>query len=183
MRLDVLLVVMSVLQDLVYKSVEQSDVGAALYGEMHARLSGDGRRARVHHDEFRGIRSYETVEDPHPGHGLCLGHVVAEEHNGVGMVYIGVGAWLAVAAEGLLERLRGGRGAKAGVAVHVRGPDAGLPDHGQRVVLLQEELARRVEAEGERPLLLKQLLRATDDAVKGFVPIRFDQLAVLANQG
>src|SRR5215213_3988778 len=129
MSLDVLLVVMAILQDLVHKSVEEREVGAALYGEMYGRLSGDGRGARVHHDELRGIRSFEPVEDSHPGHSLRLGHVMAEEHDGVGVVYVGVGAWLPVRAEGLLERLRGGRGTQAGVAVHVRRPEARLPDH------------------------------------------------------
>ena len=47
----------------------------------------------------------------------------------------------------LLQRRRGGGGAEPGVAVHVRGADAGLADHAERVVLLEEELAAGVEAD------------------------------------
>src|SRR5215212_7658325 len=63
---------------------------------MHACLSGDRRGTRVHHDELRWIRAFEPVEDAHPGHGLRLGHVVAEEHDSVGVIYVCVGAWLPV---------------------------------------------------------------------------------------
>jgi hypothetical protein len=57
-----------------------------------------------------------------------------------------------------------------------------LADHAQSVVLLQEELPRSVEAEGERPLLFEQLLRTLDDQVKGLVPARLDQLAILPDE-
>ena len=54
---------------------------------------------------------------------------------------------LPVGAEARLERRRGGRGAEPRVAVHVRRADARLADHRERVVLLEEQLAARVEAE------------------------------------
>ena len=46
------------------------------------------------------------------------------ERDHVGVVDVGVGPGLAVAAERLLERLGGGRGAQPGVAVDVVGADA-----------------------------------------------------------
>jgi hypothetical protein len=63
------------------------------------------------------------------------------------MVDVAVGRGLAVGAEAGLQR--GGRRGRAQprVAVHVRRADAGLPDHRKRVVLLEEQLAARVEAE------------------------------------
>src|SRR5215210_2223604 len=64
----------------------------------------------------------------------------------------------------------------------MRRPEAGLADHTQGVVLLQEELPRGVEAKGERPLLLQKLLRALDDATHRLVPARLDQLAILAHE-
>jgi hypothetical protein len=76
--LDVLLVVESVLQDLVQKSIEERDVGAALYGEVDRRFFGNGCGARIYDDELGRVRSGEPVEDAHPGHRLRLGEVVPE---------------------------------------------------------------------------------------------------------
>ena len=70
---------------------------------------------------------------------------MADVEDGLGRVEIGVRAGLAVRTEGLLQRRRSGGRAEPGVAVHVRRPEARLADDGERVVLLQEELARRVE--------------------------------------
>ena len=78
---------------------------------------------------------------------LRFGNVMAVEGDRVGVVDVGVAAGLAVGAEAGLQRGGGRGGAEAGVAVHVRGADAGLPDHGERVVLLEEELAGGVEAD------------------------------------
>ena len=75
------------------------------------------------HDELRRVRPGQPVEHPHPQHGLGLGDVVPEQRDDVGVVDVGVGAGLAVAAEGLLERLGRGGGAQPGVAVDVVGAD------------------------------------------------------------
>src|SRR5688572_885856 len=96
MGLDVLLVVESVLQDLVQERVEKRDVGAALYGEVDGRISGNGCGTRIYDDELRRVRSAEPVEDAHPGHRLRLGEVVPEVEYGVGVVYVSVGTWLSV---------------------------------------------------------------------------------------
>ena len=111
MRLDVLLVVPPVLQDLAQKGVQERHVGAVLYRQMHRGLFGDGRGPGVDDYELRGVRTREPVEDAYPGHSLRLRHVVAEEHDGVGVVYVGVGAGLPVGAEGFLEGLARRRGA------------------------------------------------------------------------
>src|SRR5215204_61571 len=127
--LDVLLVVESVLQDLVQERVEKRDVGTALYGEVDGRPFRNRCGTRIYDDELRRVRSGEPVEDAHPGHRLRLGEVVPELEYGVGVIYVGVRAWLAVGAEGLLERLGRGRRAKAGVAVHVRRTKPSLTDN------------------------------------------------------
>ncbi len=178
----VLLVVPPVPEDLVQEGVEERHVGAVFYREVHRGLFGHGRGPRVNHDELRGLRAAQPVEDAHPGDGLGLGHIVAEEHDGVGVVDVGVGTWLPVAAEALFQGLRGGGGAEAGVAVHVRRPQTGLADDAKSVVLLKEELARGVEAEGQRTLLFEQPFRALDDAVHRLVPARLDELAGLPDQ-
>ena len=54
------------------------------------------------------------------------------------------------APKDLLQRRRRRGGAQPGVAVHVRRADPGLSDHGQGVVLLQEQLPAGVEAVAER---------------------------------
>jgi hypothetical protein len=65
---------------------------------------------------------------------------VPEQCDHVGVVDVVVAARLSVAAEGLLQRLGGGGGAQASVAVQVVGPDAGPRQDRERVVLLQEQL-------------------------------------------
>jgi hypothetical protein len=142
-----------------------------------------GRRwPRIHHDELGRVRSFEPVEHPHPEHRLGLCDVVAVKADGVCVVHISVRTRLSVGTEGLLERLGRGRGAQTGVAVHVRCAEAGLADHAQGIVLLQEELPRGVEAKGERPFLPEQSLRVFDDATHRLVPARLDELAVFAHE-
>jgi hypothetical protein len=85
---------------------------------------------------------------------------VPEERDRVGLLEVVVGRRLPVAAERLLERLTGGRRAQARVAVEVVGADPRARDDRQRVVLLQEQLSGRVEAERARSLLPEQRLRA-----------------------
>lgn len=85
---------------------------------------------------------------PRPQRHLRLGDVVADEQQHVAVVDVGVGGRLPVAAERLLQRLGGGRRAQPRVAVDVVRAQARTRHHGERVVLLEEELAGRVEAEG-----------------------------------
>ena len=107
--------------------------------------------------DLRRVRAGQPVEDAGPQHGLGLGHVVPVERDDVGVVDVGVGAGLPVAGEGLLQR-RGRRGrAQPGVAVDVVGADAAVRDQAERVVLLEEQLAGRVEADRARALLVEQL--------------------------
>ena len=127
---------------------------------------GAGRRRRPP----AAVSPAGPVQDPHPQHGLGLGHVVPEEEDRVAVVDVGVGAGLAVGAEGFLHRRRGCRGAQPGVAVHVRGADAGLADHRQGVVLLEEQLPAGVEAVRQRPLLAQQPLRDLHHPTHRLVP-------------
>ncbi len=149
-RADVVVVRPVVLEQLPDQPVHQREVGAGADGQVHSRMPGDGRCPRVDTDQRRWRRAGEPVQNPGPQHRLGLGHVVAEEEQGIARIDVGVGAGLPVAAEGLLHR--GGRGGRAqpGVAVHVGGADSGLAEHGQRVVLLQEQLPAGVEAVRQR---------------------------------
>jgi len=61
--------------------------------------------------------------------------------------------------------------------------DAGLADHAERVVLLQEQLAGRVEAEAPPAARLgEQLPGALDDAAHRGLPVGLDELAVPPDQ-
>ena len=172
----------AVRDQLVYERVEQGEVRAAADGEVDVGAFGDRRRPRVDAHEARRVRARKAVEHPHPQHGLRLRDVVAVQRDGVGVVDVGVGAWLAVAAERLLERLRCGRRAQARVAVDVVGADARAGDHGLRVVLLEEQLAGRVEADRARPGVVEQLARAPHHRLHRLVPAALHQLPVTADE-
>ena len=89
---------------------------------------------------------------------------------------------LAVAAEGLLQRLAGGRRAEPGVPVEVVRADASPSQDGERVVVLDEELAGRVEADRARPCLVEQRASALDDRIQRRTPVGLDELAVTVDQ-
>lgn len=141
---------------LVQQGVEQRDVGAAARREVHGCVPGDLRGPGVHAQHARRIGPLQPVQQPHPLHGLGLGDVVAEQRDRVGVVEVVVAPGLSVAAEGLLQRLRRRRRAQPGVAVQVVGADAGPGQDRERVVLLQEQLTGRVEADRTRAPLLEQ---------------------------
>lgn len=62
--------------------------------------------------------------------------------------------------------------------------DARLPDHPERVIVLEEQLARRVEPEPPPPSRAprQQLLRPGDDAAHRRVPVRLDEPITVADQ-
>jgi hypothetical protein len=99
---DVLVVDPAVFDKLLEQGVEQGDVGSTADREVHVGLPGHGGRAGIDAHELRWVGPAATVEYPHPGDRLSLGHVVPVEDDRVGVVDVGVGAGLAVAAEALL---------------------------------------------------------------------------------
>ena len=145
-------------EQLAHEPVHQGQVGAHTRRQMDTastyRLLGHRGSPGVDADDAGRVLAAGAVEDPGPQHGLGLGHVVAVEEDRVAVLDVGVGPGLPVGAERFLEGSRAGRGAQACVAVHVWGPETGLPDHREGVVLLQEQLPRGVEAVTERPLLV-----------------------------
>jgi hypothetical protein len=170
-------------QQLALQPVHQREVRARARRQVDVGLARDRRLARVDAEHPRRIGTAPAVEDPHPQDGLGLGDVVAVERDRVAVVDVGVGAGLPVRAEGGLQRGRRGCRAQARVAVHVRRADPRLADHRERVVLLQEQLPGRVEADPAPPARLgEQRLRARDDAVHGGVPVALDQPPVAPDQ-
>jgi hypothetical protein len=173
----------AVLDQLALERVHEREVGAVADRQVDVRLAGDRRRARVDAQQRGRVGATPAVEHPHPQHGLRLGDVVTEERECVAVVDVGVRGGLAVAAERRLERRRRGRRAQPRVAVHVRRADAGLPEHGERVVLLQVELTGGVEADAAPAAgIREQRLRALDDAAHRRVPIGLDQPLAVAHQ-
>ncbi len=146
-RVDVVVVDPIVGDYFVQQPVHQRDVRAGQRCQMDGGMPGHRRRPRIDADDGRRVGTRESVEDAHPRDALGLGDVVPEQRDGVGMVEVGVGAGLTVAGERGLQRFCGRRSAQPGVAVHVVGADGAVRDDPERVVLLQEELSGRVEAD------------------------------------
>lgn len=169
--------------DLGQQRVEEGDVRAGSRGEVDVGAPGDRRVPRVHAHEAGRVAPLQAVQEPHPQDGLRLRHVVPEQGDGVGVVDVLVGAGLPVAAEGLLERLGGGRRTQPGVAVQVVGADAGAGEDGQGVVLLQEQLPGGVEADRALAFAVQEVPGPGGDPVHGGVPVGLHQSAVLTDQG
>jgi hypothetical protein len=64
----------------------------------------------------------------------------------------------------------------------VVGADPVARDNAERVVILEEELAARVEAERTAALLGEERARPLDDSVHGVVPRCLAQLAVTSDE-
>jgi len=141
----------AVLDQLVEERVQEREVRPVPEGDVDVRLPRGRRRARIDDHEPRAIGRAEPIEHAHPEHGLGLGDVVSDEEEGVAAVDVRVRGRLTVAGERLLQRLRRGRRAEARVAVRVARADPGLRDDRERAVLLDEELAGRVEADRPGP--------------------------------
>jgi hypothetical protein len=182
-RGEVVLVDPAVPQDQPQQAVHQGEVRAGPDGQVHVGLAGDRRRPRVDGEHRRRVGPVAPVQHPHPEHCLRLGDVVPPQRDRVAVVHVGVGAGLTVGAEAGLERRRRRGGAQPGVAVHVGCAQASLADHGERVVLLEEELAGGVEAEPAPTAGLgQQRFRPGDDPVHRLVPAGLDEPVAVADQ-
>ena len=113
--------------------------------------------------ERGGSGPVQPVELVHPQHRLRLGRVDPDVQDRVAVLDVVDAGRLAVAAERLLQRLARRRGAEARVAVEVIRADPATRDERERVVVLEEQLAARVEAERAAALRRQQLPRALDD--------------------
>jgi hypothetical protein len=134
-------------------------------------LARGGRPPGIDHDEPRPLGTREPVKDARPHHGLRLGNVVADQEERVAGVEVFLRTRLPVRAEGLLEGIARGRSAEAGVAVEVRSSDPAAYDERLGVVVLEEELPRRVEAQREGAFLGEQPARPLGDRGHGLAPV------------
>ena len=132
--------------------------------------------------ERGGSGPLQPVELVHPEHRLRLGRVDPDVQDRVAVLDVVHARRLAVAAERLLQRLPRRRRAEARVAVEVVRADPAARDERERVVVLDEQLAARVEAERAAALRREQLARALDDEIHRLVPARLAQLAVAADE-
>ena len=180
---DVLLIDPSIDEQFAHQSMHQRQVRSRPDWQMHLRLTCHFRETRIHAHDPRLVRARDPVKNPHPQDGLAFGHVVAEQEHGVALVDVDVAAGLPVGTEALLHGGCRGCGAQSSVAVHVRGTDPGLSDDCLRVVLLEKQLAARVEAVGEGPFVIEKVSAAGDDVLHCGFPVRLDQYPVLAHQG
>ena len=124
----------------------------------------------------------QPVELVHPQHRLRLGRVDPDMEDRVAVLEVVDAGGLAVAAERLLQRLARRRRAEARVAVEVIRADPATRDERQRVVVLDEQLPARVEAERAAALRRQQLARALHDEIHRLVPARLAQLSVAPHE-
>ena len=95
---------------------------------------------------------------------------MTDQEDGVGDIEVGVRTRGTVRPEGLDQGDRRGRRAQSRVAVNVGSTDPGFGDERERVVLLEEELPRVVEAMRPGAVQIDCLLRAFDDQAHCLVP-------------
>src|SRR6185312_12081051 len=98
------------------------------------------------------------------------------------MIDVGVGAWLAVAAERFLQRLGSRCSTQSGIAVDVVCADRRVRNHALGVVLLEKELPGGVEADRSGATTVQQVPAATYDFVHRRVPVGGYEFAVSADQ-
>jgi hypothetical protein len=168
--------------NLVQQTIHKREVCSRQRRQMNSRNLGHGSGARIDNHDLRWIFASQPVEYSRPQHGLCLGNVVAEQGNHIGVVDVRIASRLAVAREGLLQRLGCSCGAQSGVAVEVVGSDAAVRDCGEGVVLLEEQLATGVETESAGPVLVEEFSTSVDNEIHRCVPVRFDEIPIDADQ-
>ena len=149
---------------------QQREVGSGPQRQMDVGGLGRDRSARVDDEQARSVGPFEAVAHAHPQHGLGLRGVVAPKRQRVAVDDVVIGAGLAIASEGLLQRLAGGRGAQPGIAVQMVGANPGPRDRGQRPVLLAEQLPGRVEGDRRRTKLLEQRAAALNHSAHRVPP-------------
>ena len=131
---------------------------------MHLRRPGRLRLAGVDDDRARRVGPVQPVELVHPQHRLRLGGVDPDVQDRVAILDVVEARGLTVTPERLLQRLARRRRAEARVAVEVVRADTAPRDESKRVVVLDEQLAARIEPERTTPLRREQLARTLHDA-------------------
>src|SRR6476646_7893709 len=160
------------LDQLLGKPVENREVRPWPDREVNFRLTRRLGLPRVDHDRARRIGASESIELVHPQDRLRLRGVDTDVQDRVAVLDVVDTGRLAIAAECLLQRLPRRCGAKPCVAIEVVRADPTPCDEGQRVIVLEEELTTRVEAERAASPGREQLLGALDDQGHRLVPAR-----------
>ena len=140
------------------------------------------RPARGEVDDLHPGVPEPAVEQPGEQHRVHLGHVVAPEHEHVGVVDVLVAAHRLVQAEGRHEAGDGARHAEAGVGLDVVGPDAGLHELGGDVAVRDGPLPGAVDRHGVLAVALDRLGHLRGHQVEGLLHRHRDERAVLPDQ-
>lgn len=157
MLVDKSVVDVVVCDQLLREAVQDGQIRAWLDRQMYLGLSCRLRFPWVDDNRAGRVGTAQTVQLVHPQHGLGLSRVDADMEDRVAKLDVVHPVRLTVAAECLFQRLPRSRGAKASVAVEVVGADSTPCDQRERVVVLNEELPSRVEAERPASLRREQL--------------------------
>jgi hypothetical protein len=131
----------AVLDERVAEAVHQRDVRSRLELQMKIGASRDRQHpARINHDHLRPQRPALGARIRIPQNGALLGGVVADQHDALGVVEILVRP--RVGPERLHQRRSRRRGAEPGIRIDGGDAQPRECDFANRVVLLEEQLAR-----------------------------------------
>ena len=150
------------LDEQVEQAVEEREVGAGAHLQVQVGLLGRRRAARVDDDQL-GARP-DPVEQPQEQDRVAVGHVRADDEEHVGVVEVVVGAGRAVGAERQLVAGAGAGHAQPRVGLDLVGPDEALGQLVGEVLGLDRHLARHVEGDGVRPVLVEHVPQAPGGA-------------------
>ena len=155
----------------VQHAVEQRDVAARLDREVQVGELGRLGAARVHHDDLHLRPRRAGGLDAAEQDGMRPRGVGAGDEQTVGPLQILVAGGRRVGAQRLLVADHRRAHAQPRVAVDVVGADQAARQLVERVVVLGQQLARDVEADGIRPMLGADRQQLLGDAARGRVPV------------
>ena len=158
------------LDQLLRKTIEDSEIRAWSDRKVHLRLPRRVGPARIDHDRARRVGAAQPVELVHPQHRLRLRGVDPDMKDRVAVLQIVDTVRLTVATERLLQRLARRRRAQPCVAVQVVCPDPPTRHERKRVVVLEEELAARVEPQRPTTHRIEQPPRTVNDKIHCLIP-------------
>ncbi len=144
----------AVLDQQVQQSVEQRQVRTGPDLEEEVGLVG-GRGAPGVDDDQLGAGLLDPVHHPQEQDRVAVGHVGADDEEHVGVVEVAVRAGRPVRAQRQLVAAARARHAQPGVGLDLVGADEALGELVHQVLGLQRHLARDVEGQRVRPVLVE----------------------------
>ncbi len=166
---DELLVHLAGLDQQVQQAVQQGQVGAGPDRQVQVGLVRGGAAPRVDHDQLG--TGLHPVHHPQEQDRVAVRHVGADHQEDVGVVEVPVRAGRPVGAQRqLVAGARAGH-AQPGVGLDLVGPHEALGQLVDQVLRLQAQLARDVERQRVRPVLVEDRAQPSADRGDGRVHV------------